>query len=71
MRTVITLAIGFWLGRQTYIKYDKQTALKQRRANQKPLEVLFGRKWLNQKRGERNPGKNNRHINQSKKYKTW
>ena len=28
MRTVITLAIGFWLGRQNYIKYDKQTALK-------------------------------------------
>ena len=28
MRTVITLAIGFWLGRQIYIKYDKQTALK-------------------------------------------
>ena len=28
MRTVITLAIGFWLGRQIYIKHDKQTALK-------------------------------------------
>ena len=28
MRTVITLAIGFWLGRQIYIKYDKQTTLK-------------------------------------------
>lgn len=28
MRTVITLTIGFWLGRQIYIKYDKQTALK-------------------------------------------
>jgi len=30
MRTAITLAIGFWLGRQIYIKYDKQTALKKK-----------------------------------------
>ena len=28
MKTVLTLALGFWLGRQIYIKYDRQTALK-------------------------------------------
>lgn len=26
MKTVLTLGIGFWLGRQIYINYDKKTA---------------------------------------------
>lgn len=26
MRTVIALAIGFWVGRQIYINYDKEEA---------------------------------------------
>ena len=26
MKTIITLAVGFWLGRQIYIKYDKGKA---------------------------------------------
>ena len=28
VRTVITLAVGFWLGRQLYINYDKAEAKK-------------------------------------------
>ena len=28
MKTIITLGVGFWLGRQLYINYDKQQALK-------------------------------------------
>lgn len=28
MKTIITLAVGFWLGRQIYIKYDKEEAKK-------------------------------------------
>ena len=28
MKTILTLAIGFWLGRQIYLHHDKQTALK-------------------------------------------
>lgn len=28
MRTVLSLAVGFWLGRQIYIQYDKEEALR-------------------------------------------
>ncbi|MEQ3656522.1 MAG: hypothetical protein ABNH00_11715 [Dokdonia sp.] len=28
MKTILTLGVGFWLGRQLYINYDKRTALK-------------------------------------------
>jgi hypothetical protein len=28
MKTILTLGVGFWLGRQIYINYDKRTALK-------------------------------------------
>ncbi|MDN5201240.1 hypothetical protein QQ008_07700 [Fulvivirgaceae bacterium BMA10] len=28
MRTILSLAVGFWLGRQIYIQYDKEEALK-------------------------------------------
>lgn len=28
MKTILTLGIGFWLGRQIYVNYDKRTALK-------------------------------------------
>ena len=28
MKTIRTLGVGFWLGRQIYINYDKRTALK-------------------------------------------
>jgi len=28
MKTILTLGVGFWLGRQLYINYDKRTALR-------------------------------------------
>ncbi|WP_010520472.1 hypothetical protein [Aquimarina agarivorans] len=28
MKTILTLGVGFWLGRQLYINYDKQEALQ-------------------------------------------
>lgn len=28
MKTILTLGVGFWLGRQIYINYDKRTVLK-------------------------------------------
>lgn len=28
MKTILTLGVGFWLGKQIYINYDKRTALK-------------------------------------------
>ena len=28
MRTILSLAVGFWLGRQIYLQYDKEEALK-------------------------------------------
>lgn len=37
MKTIITLGVGFWLGRQLYINYDKQEALKKETAIKKRL----------------------------------
>tara|TARA_R110002050_G_scaffold63730_4_gene139143 strand:+ start:877 stop:1059 length:183 start_codon:yes stop_codon:yes gene_type:complete len=28
MKTILTLGVGFWLGRQICVNYDKRTALK-------------------------------------------
>ena len=28
MKTILTLSVGFWLGRQIYVNYDKRTALR-------------------------------------------
>lgn len=41
MRTVITLAVGFWLGRSIYIHYDKETAKKKEAAIQKRLKNVL------------------------------
>ncbi len=37
MKTIITLGVGFWLGRQLYINYDKQQALKKEEIIKKRL----------------------------------
>ncbi len=41
MRTVLTLAIGFWLGRSIYINYDKAQALKKEASIKKKLKNLL------------------------------
>ena len=37
MKTIITLGVGFWLGRQIYINYDKQEALNREQHIKKRL----------------------------------
>lgn len=41
MRTVITLAVGFWLGRSIYINYDRETAKKKEDAIKKRLKKVL------------------------------
>lgn len=41
MKTIITLAVGFWLGRQIYIKYDKQQAKKMEEGVKKRLQSFL------------------------------
>lgn len=41
MRTVIALAIGFWVGRQIYINYDKEEArIKEAKAKKRLKQFL-------------------------------
>lgn len=41
MKTVITLAIGFWIGRQIYINFDKEEArLKEQKAKNRLKQFL-------------------------------
>ena len=57
MRTIITLGVGFWLGRQLYINYDKriararETRLKQRLVSflkEKDLDLKNAQKQADQ-----------------------
>ncbi len=41
MRTVITLAVGFWLSRQIYIKYDKGKMKKKEDQVKSRLEAFL------------------------------
>ena len=41
MKTIITLAVGFWLGRQIYIKYDKQQAKEMEEGVKKRLQSFL------------------------------
>jgi len=41
MRTVITLAVGFWLSRQIYIKYDKEKMKKKEDQVKSRLEAFL------------------------------
>ena len=41
MRTIITLGVGFWLGRQLYINHDKRVArAKEMRLKQRLVSFL-------------------------------
>ena len=41
MKTIITLGIGFWLGRQIYINYDKkESRQKEARLKKRLLDFL-------------------------------
>lgn len=41
MRTVIALAIGFWVGRQIYINFDKEEARQKEREAKKRLKKFL------------------------------
>ena len=43
MRTILSLAVGFWLGRQLYVQYDKAEALKREQALQKRMLELLAK----------------------------
>lgn len=46
MRTIVSLAVGFWLGRQLYIQYDKEEARqKEQRIKARLKEFLEGSGW--------------------------
>ncbi|GAA0892645.1 hypothetical protein GCM10009122_23240 [Fulvivirga kasyanovii] len=42
MKTVAALAIGFWLGRQLYINYDRQQAIQKEAAVKRRLKNVLG-----------------------------
>ena len=41
MRTVIALAIGFWVGRQIYINFDKEEARQKEKEAKKRLNQFL------------------------------
>ncbi|QRM89523.1 hypothetical protein FG167_09870 [Lacinutrix sp. WUR7] len=41
MKTILTLGVGFWLGRQIYVNYDKRTALKKEAALKARLQQFL------------------------------
>lgn len=41
MRTILSLAVGFWLGRQLYIRYDKTEALEKEKAIREKLKTFL------------------------------
>ena len=49
MKTVITLAIGFFIGRQIYINYDKSEARKKEAAVKDRLKEFLQDNGLSQK----------------------
>ena len=41
MKTIITLAVGFWLGRSIYIHYDRETAKKKEETIKRRLKNIL------------------------------
>ena len=41
MKTVAALAVGFWLGRQLYINYDRQQAIQREAAVKRRLKNVL------------------------------
>jgi hypothetical protein len=57
MRTVITLAVGFWLGRSIYINYDKETAKKKEEAVKNRLKNVLSEYGLSKTEVKEKVGK--------------
>jgi len=46
MKTILTLGVGFWLGRQLYINYDKKAAKKKEaQVKKRLLQFLEDKKF--------------------------
>ncbi|MBL6444681.1 hypothetical protein JMN32_00065 [Fulvivirga sp. 29W222] len=41
MKTIAALAVGFWLGRQMYINYDRQQALEKEAGMKRKVKMMF------------------------------
>jgi len=49
MKTILTLSVGFWLGRQIYINYGKREALQKEAHLKKRLTDFLERQNFSQK----------------------
>lgn len=47
MKTVVTLAVGFWLGRQIYVRYDREKIKKKEERVKSRLEAFLKENGLN------------------------
>ena len=48
MKTILTLGVGFWLGRELYLKYDKKATYRKRQQISKRLEVFLKSNGFNE-----------------------
>lgn len=49
MKTVVTLGVGFWLGRQLYMNYDRKNTLRKERALKKRLSDFLEQQQFSEK----------------------
>lgn len=52
MKTILTLSVGFWIGRQVYINYNREQTQSREAAIKKQLEAVF-RKYNMKAKGVR------------------
>lgn len=57
MKTVVSLAIGFWIARQIYINYDKQEARKKEAAIKSKLKAFLEKKGYSSPEAKAQSGK--------------
>ncbi len=57
MKTVITLAVGFFIGRQIYINYDKNEARKKEAEVKNRLKQFLQENGLNEKEATKHSDK--------------
>ena len=52
MKTVLTLGVGFWLGREIYLRYDKKATQKKQQQIKRRLETFLRRTDFNESERE-------------------
>ncbi len=53
MKTIVTLAIGLWIGRQIYLAYDKQKALQKQAEITRRLQAFLEGKGMSPQEAEK------------------